>query len=173
MRAILVSGKAESGKDYVSDMIQVYLQERDYSVFRIAFADYLKFICEKYLNWNGKKDEAGRDLLQHIGNDVCRKYYDGFFCDKVLELLLAVGSDKDFALITDLRYENEYSIIASKINSISVLVERKGYTNKLTEKQKRNESENGLNNFKFDYIVENNKNVTENIISIMEDILNG
>ena len=58
MKVILVSGKAESGKNYVANLIMSSLVPK-YSVLQIAFGDYLKFLCRRYLGWNGKK-EIGR-----------------------------------------------------------------------------------------------------------------
>lgn len=77
-KVILISGKAESGKNYVADMIYLMLTELGLKVQFFAFGDYLKFICQKYLGWNGNKDEDGRTYLQYVGTGICRKHDESF-----------------------------------------------------------------------------------------------
>ena len=64
MRVIAISGKGESGKDTIAKMLKQQLEEQNYKVMIIHFADVLKFVCRQYFNWNGEKDEHGRTLLQ-------------------------------------------------------------------------------------------------------------
>ena len=169
MKVIMVSGKAESGKNYVAALIHSLLGE---NVLEIAFGDYLKFICKSYLGWNGNKDEQGRNLLQHIGTDVCRGFYEDFFVDKVIELLHIFPSRWKYVLITDLRFKNEYYRVAENFKTISVRVNRPGFENHLTEEQKCNPSETELDNFVFDYYIVNDSSVEEQVKCLVE-VING
>ena len=73
MKVILITGRARSGKDTTANITKKILEERKKSVLIAHYADLLKFICEKYVGWDGKKDEQGRALLQWLGTDVVRE----------------------------------------------------------------------------------------------------
>ena len=65
MRLIGLSGKALAGKDTTAMMLSNLIKDRP--VVRIAFADALKNECLALHGWNGRKDDAGRTLLQRVG----------------------------------------------------------------------------------------------------------
>ena len=71
MIIVLVSGKAESGKDTFHQLAERYLRNRklyldsDIDIRRVAFADGVKDIA-KEMGWNGEKDELGRSGLVKI-----------------------------------------------------------------------------------------------------------
>ena len=85
MEVVLISGKAGHGKDTLADFIAMELKNRVQKVLIIHHGDLLKYMCRSYFNWDGKKDEHGRTLLQHIGTDVIRKQDPDFW---VLDRLL-------------------------------------------------------------------------------------
>ena len=70
MRIIAISGHAQNGKDTTANIIKKHLEERGDKVLIVHYADLLKFICTKYFDWDGQKDEKGRHLLQYIGTDI-------------------------------------------------------------------------------------------------------
>ena len=70
---ILLSGKAQSGKDYIANIIKQQLEENGNKVLVTHYADLLKYILKTFFNWNGKKDKKSRDSLQRVGTDVMRK----------------------------------------------------------------------------------------------------
>lgn len=172
MKVILVSGKAESGKNYVANLIMSSLVPK-YSVLQIAFGDYLKFLCRRYLGWNGKKDEAGRNMLQYVGTSVCRKHDPYFFASKVVEFLRLFHSRWNYVIITDWRFMNEYEAMRDFFDVTTVRVERPGYVNKFTKEQKEHISETGLDYFDFDWIIFNDEKVEAKVKTMMEEIING
>ena len=58
MKVILISGKAQHGKDTVANMICRRLREDSHKVLVTHYADLLKFICTYYFGWDGIKNEA-------------------------------------------------------------------------------------------------------------------
>ena len=100
---ILVSGKAQSGKDSIGE----YLVFK-YGFKRYAFADRLKEVAIE-LGWDGEKDFAGRKFLQEFGS-VVRNYDPDTWVNIVLN-----GIKKDLPdriVITDCRYANEYVLMS-------------------------------------------------------------
>ena len=82
---IPIMGKARNGKDSFAKFLKEEIEERTgENVLIIRYADYLKFVLEKYFNWDGNKDEKGRNLLQHIGTDTCRKNNENVWVNVVV-----------------------------------------------------------------------------------------
>ncbi len=157
MQVIMLSGKAQSGKDTVGLMITQYLT--DY--YRITFADELKRVARESFGWNGLKDEAGRQLLQDVGN-AGRKYDENRWIYPVYKkLYYAQLYDFNYGIITDARYVNEVEYMKHKFNVTTVRIERFGYDNGLTKEQRADEGETELDLYDFDYVVHNNGTIED------------
>ena len=72
MKIITISGKAQHGKDTTAEMLKKKLEELQYKVLIIHYADYVKYVCRQYFNWDGNKDEKGRTILQQVGTNLAR-----------------------------------------------------------------------------------------------------
>ena len=153
MKVILISGKAQHGKTSTAIIAEKHMKNAGLRVVRISYADYVKFICEKYYGWNGKKDEQGRYILQHVGTDIFRARDESFWVDTVIRFASVVKPDYDFMLVDDWRFPNEYTRWAEKGIDyvIRVRVYRPGYDNRLSEDQKNHSSEIALDSFPMDY----------------------
>ena len=153
MNVILISGKSGHGKDTCAGFLESFLRENGKSVLIIHYADLLKFICEKYFSWDGKKDEAGRTLLQTVGTDIIRDRRPGYFVEFVCEFIQMFSDSWDYAIVPDVRFENElaFPMFVYDFKTLHIHVERPNYTNELTEEQNNHISENALNDvFDFD-----------------------
>ena len=143
----------------------------------IRYADYLKFVLEKYYGWNGKKDEEGRTLLQHIGTDVCRKNNPDTWVNVVVELVKGLGDSIEYVLIPDARFENEIDCwYKEEFEVVSVRVVRLNedgseFDNGLTKEQKEHPSETSLDDYNPYYIVEarNLEELQESAEAILEE----
>lgn len=161
IKVILISGKAEHGKTAVANILESILNNKGYRVVRFAFADYLKFIAEKYFRWNGKKNFSGRELLQRLGTNVVRKNHPNFWADIGLNFALAFSTEFDYMIVDDCRFENEINVFSRfSTPSLSIRVNRFSsngmpYENSLTEEQRNHESERNLDNYYFDIYVLN------------------
>lgn len=149
-KIITVSGKAGHGKDEFAKRVAVFLEERNNRVFILHFADYLKFVCQKYYGWNGNKDIQGREVLQKVGTDIFRERYPNFWVDVIAMLIQVIGQDFDYIIIPDCRFRNEIEVLGAT----SVKIIRSNYESKLTEGQKSHVSETSLDDFLFDYVFE-------------------
>lgn len=55
-------------------MMRDWLERGDeYRVLVTHFGDLVKYVCEKFFDWDGVKDESGRSLLQYVGTNKVRK----------------------------------------------------------------------------------------------------
>ena len=179
---IVLSGKSGSGKDMVAQFMKEELAKHGQRTLIIHFADALKWILRDYFNWDGKKDEVGRTLLQHVGTDIVRTTYPGYWTGIVVGLIKAFEpySDFDVAIIPDARFENEVNIALENLNNcVSIRIERKNADGSewinpvLTEEQRNHPSETSLDIFAFDYVIHNDEGLEllrESAHTILEDL---
>lgn len=174
---IPIIGKARNGKDTFAQYLKEKLEEKGKKVLVVRYADYLKFVLEKYYGWNGKKDEEGRTLLQHIGTDVCRKNNPDMWVNVVVELVKGLGDSIEYVLIPDARFENEIDCwYKEEFEVVSVRVVRLNedgseFDNGLTKEQKEHPSETSLDDYNPYYIVEarNLEELQESAEAILEE----
>jgi len=165
---ILISGKAQNGKDFVANELKRQLEELGNKVLIVHYADYLKMVCKDYLGWDGKKDEKGRQVLQYVGTDKARKNNPDIWVKVVNELILAIGEDYDYILIPDTRFSNEIDYMKRYGHDvISVRVTRLNFESTLTKEQKQHLSETALDNYDFDWYM----NCESGINSVREAVL--
>ena len=149
MFVIGISGKAEAGKSTFAGFLKEALERKHYRVLLINYGDYVKFIAEKYYNWNGEKDERGRALLQHIGTEQGRlEVYENIWTDMVIRTVQIAERDYDIAIVADCRFPNEFDRWREfGYDIMKVRVERPDHQNRLTEEQRQHASETSLDNY--------------------------
>lgn len=112
-KIIMISGKAHSGKDTLADFLKIKFENEGKKVAIIHFADYLKYICEKYFDYNPIKDTKNRNILKSIGEEA-RKTNPEIWCEicgQIIDSILL--KHFDIIIIADLRRLNEYYYINS------------------------------------------------------------
>ena len=179
---IVISGKSGSGKDMLAQFMKEELAKHGKKALIIHYADAVKWFCRDFLDWDGKKDEVGRTLLQMVGTDIVRARHPNFWTGIVVGLIQAFEptSDFDIAIVPDARFPNEVDISLSELkNCVSVRIERKNadgtpWVNPtLTEDQRNHPSETSLDVFAFDYIVHNDEGLDtlrESAHTLLEDL---
>ena len=141
MQVITISGKAESGKDTTAAILKTELEVLGYSVLITHYADLLKYICKQFFDWNGKKDEEGRTLLQIVGTEGIRSKEPTYWVDFIKQIL-------GF-------FPNEIDGMKEGFQTVSVKIVRPNFENSLTEEQRNHVSETALDNYTFDYTITN------------------
>lgn len=158
MKVITISGKAQAGKDTTAKVIKDKLNSEGHSVLITHYADLLKYQAKTLFDWNGKKDDVGRSLLQHLGTDIVRKKNPDYWVDYVSDMLWMYRDHWDYVLIPDARFPNEINQMKEQFDCITIKV-ISDYDNGLTEEQKNHPSETALDDFSFDYTIVNNRTV--------------
>jgi len=158
MKIITFSGKAQHGKDTTAKYVKEELERLGRKVVILHFADYLKYVCKEYFNWDGIKDEQGRTILQKVGTDLARKNNPDIWVEVVKEFILAFETEFDYFLVPDCRFPNEIEVLKrdNRFNLFySIIVKRNNFDNGLTEEQRLHPSETALDGYKFDVMVVN------------------
>jgi len=152
MKVILISGKAEAGKDSTLEILKPHLESAGFKCCRLAFGDYVKDTARELWGWDGEKDEKGRALLQWWGTDYVRANFPDFWADTVVRLAMVIKDDVDYLLVPDLRFVNEILCWrGTRIDRMVVRVERPGHISRLTPEQLQHISETNLDKWDFEY----------------------
>jgi len=152
---ILLVGKAEAGKTLSANIIKEELEKLGKTSLVLSFAGYLKFIAKSYYKWDGKKNEEGRTLLQHLGTDVVRKKNPDFWAKTVFDFILTFDGEFDYFILDDTRFINEIDIFQEfdPFCYTSVRIIRLDHENSLSPAQRLHPSETELDGVQLDTIV--------------------
>ena len=160
MKIILISGKAQHGKDTVASILRDELRNQKNKVLVTHYADLLKYICTNYFEWDGKKDEKGRQMLQYVGTDVIRKKNPTLWVDFIAMILSYFNDNWDYVIIPDCRFPNEISTLVNQgFDVIHLKVIRPNFVSSLTKEQLNHPSETALDDVKPDYFIKNVGNI--------------
>lgn len=163
MKIICISGKAGSGKDTAANFLKESLEADFKKVIITHYADLLKFIAEKYFEWDGNKDEVGRSLLQNLGTGSFRKRDPDFWIKFIARILDLFPDNWDYVIIADARYPNEmyywkehgYDCVTVKITAEFGQDGDWGKSHGLTEVQKQHSSEALVDGLEADFEINN------------------
>ena len=155
MKVLCISAKAQHGKDTAAGLIKDYLEASGSRVLIIHYADLVKFVCTKFFNWDGQKDEKGRTLLQYVGTDVISSQQPSYWVDFVISILKFFENEWDYVLIPDCRYPVEVTRMSAAFETQILRIERPNFESGLTEKQKQHISETAMDDYFFVEIIYN------------------
>jgi hypothetical protein len=162
MKIINISGKAQHGKDTTALILKEKLESKNKKVLLTHYADLLKYEAKQFFNWNGLKDEKGRQILQYIGTDVIRAKNPDYWVNFVKEFLTMFQDEWNYVLIPDCRFPNECRIWKiDNWSNITVKVIRDNFISSLTSEQLNHPSETALDNYEFDYYIHNDFGINE------------
>ena len=143
MKVICISGKAGHGKDTVARFMKDALVNNGQRVLITHYGDLVKYICTTFFDWNGEKDECGRQLLQTVGTDIIRAQDQNFWVNFVMSVLKFFSDKWDYVLIPDCRFINEMiAPVNNGFHTTFLRVIRSDYTSALTEEQQKHSSMN-------------------------------
>ena len=156
MKVIAISGKAQNGKDTTASFLKEMLEADGYKVLIAHYADLLKYICRQFFGWDGKKDDAGRHILQYVGTDIIREKEPDFWVDFIVSMIELFPNDWDYVLIPDCRFPNEIDRLkAAGIDMVHLRVVRANFKSPLSAEQQQHPSETALDNVEPDYYIKN------------------
>ena len=156
MKIYCITGKAGHGKDTVASVMKSVLESDDNRVLIIHYADLLKFICEKFFDWDGKKDEPGRALLQYVGQRKIHEKSPDYLIDFVVSMLEIFEDEWDYVIIPDCRRPSEYEILAHYGYDVRLIrVVRPEYESGLTSEQQSHPTETEMDTYPCLYTINN------------------
>ena len=170
-KIFIISGKARSGKNEISKIIEKYYSNK--KCITISFGHYIKDYAKRVSDWDGNEDTKPRDLLQQLGVELIKnKINNKLFINRILEDIEIFSYFYDIIIISDARLIDEIESLKENYpNSTSIRVIRNNYDNKLTTEEKNHLTEIALDKYSdFDYFVENDANLEDKIIKILSEV---
>ena len=174
MKLYLICGKARAGKDTFAKLIKQEEEKNNKKVCILKLTAPLYRWAEDYFNYDKEKDEKPRELLQTIGYDILQlklKKKD-FLLDYLITTIEILDDYYDVGLITDGRLVHEIEVLKEKYPNIKTILLTNKKDNKLTNKEKKHQTEIDLDDYQdFDYIVENKdmESLKLEVLKIVED----
>lgn len=153
MKIILLSAKAQHGKDQSAIFLKETMEQDNKKVLITHYADLLKYICKTFFGWDGVKDDKGRTILQYVGTDVIRKQNPDYWVNFTGDFLYMFSEEWDYVLIPDCRFPNEVEKMKNVFNTYSIRINRIDFENSLNEEQRNHPSEIALDDYNFDYVI--------------------
>jgi len=180
VKLVLISGYKRSGKDFVSEKLSELIKGSSVVTLAEPLKDIIattmsvsKDALEKYKNnsellfvhetpctnlWQSKKVTDFRHILQRFGTDAMKKHFgDDVWVDLLIRKLPAEG----VVIVSDWRFISEYLALSKVGDIITVRVEDSNI------KPDAHISEHELDNFDFDYYIENSAK-DESVIPLIE-----
>jgi len=149
MQLIQISGKAGMGKDTFARELYMSLQSEGKKVLILHYADRIKEIARICYGWNGIKDDAGRKLLQDLGNNA-RKISEDIWIEEIHFILKLVAQNFDYVIIPDCRFKNEIEYWNKNTDYEQKVfrINRENFVSTLTEEAQKDATETGLDKYK-------------------------
>lgn len=170
-KIIILSGKAQSGKNETANIIKEYYETKNKKTVILAYASYLKMYAKEITNWDGSEDTKPRDLLQQLGVELIKnKINPNMLINRIIEDIKIYEYFFDTIIISDARFVDEIETIKKNYSNISV-IHIIGNKNNLTDAQRNHPTEIGLDNYnKYDYEI-NNKETKQELKKIIFNLL--
>lgn len=159
---ILLSGKAEHGKTTAAEILIRKLTKKNNKAIITRYAYYLKDLAKRYFKWDGTKSQEGRELLQKLGTNIIRESLNKphFHVGRICEDIEIAQDEFDYFIIDDTRFPNEIyypkAMFGDKVISVRIIREDDDgniFSSRLTDEQKKHQSEVALDDFDFDYVI--------------------
>lgn len=169
---ILIAGKARSGKNTVSKILESEFIKEKKEVIISPYTKYLKEYIHNITDWNIEdENNKPRDLLQKLSSELIKGKLglENIFINRQIEDIKIYSYFKDVIVINDVRFPKEIDTIKNVFtNVVSIQVKRSNYISGLTKEQLQDVTETSLDNYNnFDYIIEN-----DDIELLKEDTIN-
>lgn len=156
MKVICISGKAGHGKDTAALYLKEQLELGENSVLIAHFGDLVKYVCTKFLGWDGNKNEAGRQLLQTVGTDIVRDEDPDYWVRFIADILRFFPLTWDYVLIPDTRFPSEVEYLTkSGFDVKHIRIIRDNYVSEMPDEQRNHVSETALDDYFPDIFVHN------------------
>lgn len=167
LKIILVSGKSHSGKGTVSEMIEEILKSQNKHVIRCSLSTYIRQIAKDDFYWNGIDTLESRIFMAEVYR-VGTNFYPYHMARRIWERDIQPYARKDTVVIVESFREKvnyDYFVELFKEHLVDDIltfrVTRPNYDDIQDEKHKQHVSESDLDNFSFDYYIENSGTIEE------------
>lgn len=158
MKLFLISGKADTGKNYFGTILKEEFEKDEYRVCMLRLTEPLYNYAIKYFNWDGKEESKPRELLQNLGSEVIKDELGlkDFLINRLREDILILDKYFDIGIITDGRLIYEFDKLKEYYPDIKIIKMERDFKSSLTLKEQEHITEKDLDKpYKYDYVIKN------------------
>jgi molybdopterin-guanine dinucleotide biosynthesis protein len=167
MIVLLISGKSNSGKGTVAVAIEEILKSQNKHVIRCSLSTYIREITKKDFFWNGIDTVESRKFMAEVYR-IGTEFYPYHMARRVWERDIFPYAKDDTVVIVEsfrerVNYDYFFNLTQKKLidKIITIRVVRPEF-NAIKNKELENHiSESDLDDFPFDFNIENNGTVEE------------
>ncbi|HEY8890525.1 MAG TPA: hypothetical protein VIM70_09750 [Clostridium sp.] len=167
MNIILISGKAHSGKGTVGRKIENILNNQGKHVIRCSLSTYIREIAKNDFYWDGIDTLESRIFMGEVYR-IGTEFYPYHMARRVWERDIKPYANKNTTVIVESFRElvnyDYFNILLKEglIDEISTIrIIRPKFNSIQNEEFEKHVSESDLDDFEFDYIVENDGSIEE------------
>lgn len=102
MRVVLITGRSGSGKDTLAELLALYLDDKNLTVWIQHNADPVKYMANVYFGVKNYKTDEGKNIMMGITDLMYST--DAYYFEKLN--MKKVPKDTDVLIIPDWRYLN-------------------------------------------------------------------
>lgn len=173
-KIIVLSGKAQSGKNECANIIKNYYADLGLNTVIISYAFYLKMIAKNVLDWDGNEKTKPRDFLQQVGVELIKnKINPNMLIDRVIDDIKVYSYFYDVIVISDARFVDEIDSVRSNFSNV-IVIHINGMNNSLSDEQKVHSTETGLDDYNdYDFVINNDgskDNLKNKIFNLLEEV---
>lgn len=150
MKVVVINGAGGVGKD---SFVKLCQSNFNYKIENISTVDKVKEFA-KQMGWNGEKTEESRHFLSDL-KDLWTKYYDGPMMDVTKKVIFCKMTGYDVVFI-HCREPKEIQRLKERFNADTLLIKRD-----TIEKIESNHADAEVENFSYDYVIENNGTIED------------
>ena len=153
MKIIIINGAANRGKD---QFVEFFKKHYKHKCINWSTIDKVKKIAKRNFGWNGKKTEPARKFLSDIKR-IWTEYNNGPYNEIVNKIFnhydkLNKKDQKNIVYFIHCREPQEIDKFVNKFNDSCITVLIKRDDREIPD----NESDKNVENFDYDFIIENN-----------------
>ena len=166
MEVILISGKSNAGKGEVAIKLENLFKSQNKHVIRCSLSTYIRQIAKKDFYWNGIDTLESRKFMAEVYR-VGTVFYPHHMARRVWERDIEPFVNKDTIARESFREKVNYDYFDfllqfKHIDKLTTIrVERPNFNAIQNEEMENHVSESDLDNFEFDYVIENSGTVEE------------
>lgn len=180
MQVILISGKSNSGKGTVAQIIESTLKSKNKNVIRCSLSTYIRNLAKQDFYWDGIDTLESRKFMAEVYR-VGTEFYPYHMARRVWERDILPNAnlfydENDIAIVESFREKVNYDYfkmlhVQGEIDKITTIRVVRPNFNVIKNKEMENHvSESDLDDFEFDWVVVNDGTVEE-LKDRIEDIM--
>lgn len=165
MQVILISGKSNSGKGTVAQIIEESIKSKNKHVIRCSLSTYIREITKKDFFWDGIDTLESRKFMAEVYR-IGTELYPYHMARRVWERdILPYANEDSIAIVESFREKVNYDYFETLLDEgkiddiITVRVVRPNFNVIQNEEMESHVSESDLDDFEFDYIVVNDTTI--------------